>query len=211
MELTTNFIKENFIVFNNRYFDGKLRMPRFEVIHSKSLLGQLNWDDTGGIITDYVIRVSDYFNRGEKGVQNTILHEMIHLYIRQNKLKDTRTHHGAIFYREADRINKDGWNISRTDSVKGYGIKDKKTFYLVAFKDSKGRYFLMSYNPKKEAYYLTKFTKYSWHYIDPVWFTSTDSKAYGHLTTCQSGVRCEYIPKASYDALQRKYSLPLAI
>ena len=211
MELTADFIKEKFIRFNNDYFDGKLRMPRFEVMRTKSMLGQVKWDVISGITTNYAIRISDYYNFGEKKYCNVILHEMIHLYIRQNNIKDSRRHHGRVFYGVADRINAHGWNIARTDAVEGYGTKVEKTYYLVAFKDSKNSYFLMAYNPKKEGYYISRFAKYSWHYQNPVWFTSTDSKAYGHLTTCQSGVRGKFIGKSVYEGLRTKYALPLAM
>jgi hypothetical protein len=211
MQLTEDFIKKNFIVFNNEYFDGKLKMPKFRVMHTKSRLGLCSWKNTSGVKTDYTISVTDYFVFGEKKLQNIILHEMIHLYIRQNGIKDSRTHHGRVFYSIADKINRHGWNIARTDSVNGYETKEKKTYHLIAFKDSKDKYFLMAYNPKYESYYVSYFAKYPYHFKNPVWFTSDDSKAYGSLSECHRGVRGRFISKEKYNALQGKYALPLAI
>jgi hypothetical protein len=211
MQLTTDFIKKNFIVFNNEYFEGKLRMPEFKVVHTKCRLGLCDWKTISGVRTNYTISISDYYMFGEKKYQNVILHEMIHLYIRQNNIKDTRAHHGQVFYSIATRINRHGWNISRTDSVEGYDTAKKKIYSLVAFEDSKGKYFLMAYNPKKESYYVGYFAKCSWHFKNPVWFTSDDSKAFGSLTECRSGVRGRFISKEDYSALQKKYSLPLAM
>ena len=211
MELTREFIKSKFVAFNSEYFGGKLRMPRFEVIHTKNMLGKCDWETIGGIRTNYVICISDYYMLGEKKYCNIILHEMIHLHIRQNGIKDTRRHHGAVFYSIADRINRCGWNISRTDDVTGYETAERKTYYLVAFLDSKNRYFLMAYNPKKEGYYLSYFAKKAFHFRQPVWFTSDDSKRYGSLTTCQTSVRGRYISKAEYEALQRLYMPSLAV
>ena len=211
MELTTDFIKKNFILFNNEYLDGKLRMPEFKVIHTKSRLGLCSWKTTSGVKTNYAISISDYYMFGEKKLQNVILHEMIHLFIRQNNIKDTRPHHGQVFYSIANKINKQGWNISRTDSVEGFDIRKEKIYSLVAFEDSKGKYFLMAYSPKKESYYVSYFAKYSWHFKNPVWFTSDDSKAYGSLSECRKGVRGRFISKEKYSALQTKYGLPLAM
>ena len=148
------------------------------------------------------------FDRSDKDFCNTILHEMIHLYIRQNNIKDTRPHHGKVFYQIADRINQYGWNISRCDSTEGCELtsKEKVTYNMVTYINRNGKYFLMRYNKKKESFYLRLFMKYKHKGI--VWFTSTDNKKYAHFPECRTGCRGWFITKGEYDELakENKYS-----
>lgn len=140
MALTLDFIREQFNVINNNHFEGKLLTPRFEITHVKSYLGQYHWQYSydSRIFIDSVIRISDMFDRSDADIINTIAHESIHLYIRQNKIKDTRQHHGRVFNTIADRLNKEGgFHIARTDSVAGCGLRDKtkvsNPYYIACF------------------------------------------------------------------------------
>lgn len=209
MALSIEFIESNFDRFNKDYFNGELKKPRFEIMHTKSLLGQCKWDNVCGEKRNYRIRVSDYYAFSDSGYQNTILHEMIHLYIRQKGIKDTRRHHGAVFYHHADRINKHGWHISRTDSVRGLDLTsdEVKTYHLITFKDGRGRWFLMAYNEKYRYYFERLFNKHASYYTDVVWFTSTDNKKYASLTQCRSSVRGRFIPKSEYEDIIESISV----
>lgn len=211
--ITIQFIERNFDKFNSEYFNNELVKPAFEIMHTKSLLGQCKWDRRNGKRVNYRIRISDFFVRTEKDYQNTILHEMIHLFIRQKDIKDTRAHHGKVFYEYADFINQYGWNIARTDSVSGCEISDKETvtYYLVAFKDSRDKYFLMRYDPTRKGGYLKKFAKYSYHYKMPVWFTSTDNRKYASFTKCRTGVRGRFITEQEYLSLKERYAVREAV
>ena len=128
MALTLSFIAEQFDNINKKHFNNDLLKPRFEITHVKSYLGQYHWKYSydSRIFRESVIRISDMFDRSESDITNTIAHEMIHLYIRQNKIKDTNKHHGRVFYSIADRLNREGgFHIARTDSVSGCGLRDK--------------------------------------------------------------------------------------
>lgn len=207
--LTLQFISDSFNRFNVEYFEGKLNVPTFEIMHTKSVLGQCTWKWNRNYFTGektpyaFRIRISNMFNRTEVDYQNTILHEMIHLYIRQNNIKDTNKHHGKVFYSIADRINRQGgWHIARTDSVAGCGLSnrwDKKTFYLAAFKDgNNGKYFIFGMNKNYLEYYKRYFQNYPKHYLDAVVFTSTDDTKYAHFSECRRGIRGYYISKEEY-------------
>ena len=208
MDITLDYIKSNFDKFNVKYFNGELITPKFKITRVKSYLGQLSWKYINGERTNYLISISAMFDRSDKDFCNTILHEMIHLYIRQNNIKDTRPHHGRVFYQIADRINQYGWNISRCDSTEGCELtsKEKVTYNMVTYINRNGKYFLMRYNKKKESFYLRLFMKCKYKGI--VWFTSTDNKKYAHFPECRTGCRGRFITKGEYDELakENKYS-----
>ena len=208
MVLTIGFISENFHKFNKEYFNDELQTPTFEITRVKSYLGQYHWKyGFDGDLIENVIRISKMFDRSETDYQNTIIHEMIHLYIRQNHIKDTRRHHGRVFNSIADRINRQGgWHIARTDSVEGCGLTDKssvQTYYIGCFySGSRRKYFKFRINEKYLDYYKDKFDKYPKHYQDVFVFTSKDDKKYAHYSACYKSVRGYYISKEEYDTLK---------
>lgn len=187
MALTLDFIREQFNVINNKHFEGKLLTPRFEITHVKSYLGQYHWKYSydSSIFIDSVIRISDMFDRSDADIANTIAHEMIHLFIRQNKIKDTRQHHGKVFNTIANRLNREGGlHIARTDSVAGCGLRDKSKvgnpYYIACFKSgNSGKYFAFSMN-----------MKYFQHYLDE----------FAHFPKCRKGVRGYYVTEEEYKA-----------
>lgn len=112
MELTINFIEENFNKFNALYFNNELEKPSFKIINTKTVLGRMCY-----ITREYTkkiffrLEISRYYKRDEYEYLNTILHEMIHQYIKQKRMLDTSVH-GRLFHNIAERINRCGWNIT---------------------------------------------------------------------------------------------------
>lgn len=119
MTLTIDFISSKFSLFNREYFGGVLDMPEFRIVRVKSYLGRYHWkyggygSDGCRLLLESVIYISDRYDRSEFEYCNTLLHEMVHLYIRQKGIRDSRSHHGEVFYSIASRINREGgWRIS---------------------------------------------------------------------------------------------------
>lgn len=209
MALTLDFIREQFDVINRKYFNNELLTPRFEITHVKSYLGQYHWvysyDER--IFCDSVVRISDMFDRTDADIINTIAHETIHLYIRQNKIRDTRPHHGRVFFSIADRLNREGgFHIARTDSIEGCGLRDKtkkETYYIACFESgNSGNYFKFAINKKYLEYYFKKFETYASHYRNVFVFTSTDDKKYAHYTKCRKSVSGYYIGFDEFNRLR---------
>lgn len=199
MKPTIQFIADNFKKFNEEYFDGGLITPTFELMRSKSVFGQFchNWGA-------YKIRISTYYDREEKNILNTLIHEMIHQYIRQNNIRDTRPHHGKVFFSIADRINRQGgWHISRCSNdgeLQPTVIPTGKTYYLAAFKlNMEGRYFLININKDYVDYYKNVFDMNLKQFSCVVFFTSTDPK-YDTMRKCRRKFTGKYISKDEYDA-----------
>ena len=211
MKLTIYFIERNFDHLNNELFSGKIVKPKFMINRTRSCLGMCCWksktDDKGNLIArfDYRIKISEYFDRSETDYINTILHEMIHLYIRQNDLAPDNEHHGRTCRNIADRVNRHGYNVKYSDSCEGLGLNDKNTvFFMTAFMDRSGRHFVIRYNPKYFEYFrynfgLSGFTKV-------IWFTSTDDRKYGHLPKCRKRAGGMQITEGEYDELTRTVS-----
>ena len=209
MELTIQFISQEFDLINEMCFDNTLLKPRFEITHVKSYLGQYHWVYSwdARIFYDSVIRISDMFDRSEADIRNTIAHECIHLYIRQNKIKDTRPHHGRVFNQIADRLNSDwGFHIARTDSVVGCGLRDKskvKTYYIGCFKNYEGKYFCFKMNKNYLEYYKSRFEYSPRSFKNPFIFTSMDDKKYAHMRECRKGFWGKFISHEEFETLRQ--------
>ena len=128
MTLTISYISEKFEKYNNLYFNGSLKTPKFKISNSKRVLGTLSISKRlnfyGGYTKEHTISISKYYDRTEKQYDNTLIHEMIHLYISQNDIIDNGSH-GRRFKAECARINKYGWDLSRTTDISGWKLSEE--------------------------------------------------------------------------------------
>lgn len=128
MTLTISYISEKFEKYNNLYFNGSLKTPKFKISNSKRALGTLSISRRlnfyGGYTKEHTISISKYYDRTEKQYDNTLIHEMIHLYISQNDIIDNGSH-GRRFKAECARINKYGWDLSRTTDTSGWKLSEE--------------------------------------------------------------------------------------
>ena len=108
MRATLPFVKEKYTLFNREIFEGTLPEIPLRISRSTRTLGTLRYKvlRTGGIkrMSDFSIWISSCFDLSEREIEDTIIHEMIHLYICWNNLEDTSSH-GRIFRTMMNTIN----------------------------------------------------------------------------------------------------------
>lgn len=131
--LTTTQLRTWFKEYNKKYFNNILNTPTFVISKTRRALGDFN-----PLNGNPRIRVSSYYQRDEKSYQQTLIHEMIHLWQWQTKTADRQ--HGYDFKRKAKEINRDGWDIKRTSTLtsdeKSTGLE--VTCYIMTWLNTKG-------------------------------------------------------------------------
>lgn len=206
MTITLKEVKEQFKVWNEKAFNNELPTPTFELMQTKTLLGQFCPRKVLGHQT-YKIRISTYYDRPFEYYVDTIVHEMLHFYISYKGIKDTSSH-GRVWKRMAkDLSNKFGLTITRTNDAGGGAceavmekINKKNKEEIVALcKLANGRYGA-SVIPKNKVYNLAKRFK-TWKLVTNfrlVVAPWSETYRLRHLrTACGIG----YIDKKMYDEL----------
>ena len=117
MRVTTDYIRERFVLFNGMMFGGRLKMPPLKVSNARSALGQVrckrqSQQDGTWRYSDFEFIISGRLELDGRALDDVIIHEMIHYYILSNQIQDTAPH-GVVFRRMMDEINsRYGRNIS---------------------------------------------------------------------------------------------------
>lgn len=203
MKVTTEFLANSFKVFNELYFNGELVTPIFEVSHTKSALGDFRACN-GFVYKPFRIRVSDFYVREQKEIEQTLLHEMIHQY--QKQICNDRGH-GRIFKKKADEINrKGGYSISRTTIVDNCQTKSSNSFkeYNVAvYGTNKGRWFLFVMASNKIDDW--KRTLEASIEIQTFFIFKSKAEKYDSYPSCRKVCRGHYISKEEAINLQAQY------
>ena len=199
IKLTYDYMKKKFDLYNKKYFEGKLFQPTFVINHSKRSLGCYVSNRNLSIHEFSVLKMSDYYKRTEKDFDNTLIHEMIHLYQHQNNCCDRG--HGIVFKSQCARINKDGWNLSRLDS-NSYEVSESvkkqanKTYYVGCYVKkgtTEGFIFVMS-KPNVEnfkRYFMKRTDVYEFET-----FVSHNSSVFDNFTKCRNTIRGKRIDKS---------------
>lgn len=111
MKPTTDYVSARFAEFNRRMFNDTLPEVDIRLSRARTFLGQLAYrrirqKDGSVRYGDFVLKISNLIDREQKIIDDTILHEMIHLEILHGQQADTSAH-GAIFRRRMAQINHD--------------------------------------------------------------------------------------------------------
>ena len=107
MRVKIQFLKERFAYFNGLCFEGKLPDIKLRLSSSLRTLGALRYKKSifGQVKReDIVLSISNRLDLDQQVIEDTIIHEMIHLYILWSHIKDTSAH-GVQFRRIMNHIN----------------------------------------------------------------------------------------------------------
>ncbi len=110
MAPTVEYLEERFDTFNRMCFDGALPRIPIKLSNARGFVGRLQYrpvrDWRGRVVRheDFVLRVSRHFDLTEAEVEDTLIHEMIHLWIAVNGIRDSSTH-GRAFRAKMKEIN----------------------------------------------------------------------------------------------------------
>lgn len=205
MELTNDFLYETFTRFNHEYFKGVLVKPLLGISHRKNDFGYFLVKPNG----ETWIKISDYYKRDKKSLEKTMLHEMIHLFQYQFRLKDRK--HGKDFTALADYINKKGgWDISRlgyfdTDTVQ----RNRQAIrHMIAFKNYNGECFLFSSSKSQLRPWLRGLERNCM--VNSFFtFNSMDDK-YDYFPACRKICRSVMISDKTYQELSKEHNVSIA-
>lgn len=108
MRADLRFIVEKYAEFNELCFEGVLPKVTLRVGMSRRTLGTLRYrkEVNGGKIkySDFAITISSRFDLSQNVIEDTLIHEMIHLYLCVSNLEDNSAH-GTRFRAMMNAIN----------------------------------------------------------------------------------------------------------
>ena len=109
---------------NMKYFNGKLPIPMFDLLHSFRTCGYFHCDYEQGWFSkklyNFCISITDYYDFTPKQFENIMVHEMIHYYLAYFGL-DKSCSHGREFKKMAKRLNlRYNLNITKNLDISEY-------------------------------------------------------------------------------------------
>ena len=210
MIITLSEIERQFDKWNGIIFNNELPTPVFELMQTKRTLGQFKWQKIGHDKMGYTIRISVFYDRPMASYIDTIVHEMLHFYIKYKGIKDTSSH-GREWKRLAAKISKEhNLTITRTNPAGGGASeaviekreqkKVGKYEYAFVCKMRDGIHYGVGVVPSKKVYkFVPRFNNWksveSFKVVKAPW---SQTYALRHLrTVCGVG----YVTKQQYDEL----------
>jgi hypothetical protein len=130
MKLTTQYINAKFDEFNKTYFSGEIKKV-FPIVVSRTTrqLGHVTYNRATLAVSKFAISGAFNWEGFEKNLDETILHEMIHVYEAQILMKTPD--HSTNFIKKMNEINSDGWNVTITSKEKELKAIKKSSFVLI--------------------------------------------------------------------------------
>lgn len=109
MRITAAYANEKLQLFNARYFDGELPQVPVLMSRARSFVGRCEFKRLRLPLLkekkyDFRLRFSQLFDLSPDEWDDTILHEMIHLWIGVKGIRDTSTH-GKVFRQMMNELN----------------------------------------------------------------------------------------------------------
>jgi predicted SprT family Zn-dependent metalloprotease len=200
MQPTTDYLKERHTLYNEKYFNGKLKPVGFSLRRSYKYFGLY-------MPSKSTIAISVLFDRSDKEIDNTLIHEMIHQYIWESGIKDSGKH-GRKWLSIAKDINKDGWDITPMTSSEGLTPSKGTYATIAAFMMADGKCYTIRAGEGRVEYFNLKLMKCGAK--DILWYKSKDAKDLLRVK-CRLRVRGYRISVAEYKQLVLEHRKKLAV
>ncbi len=110
MIITLPYLRAQFDAFNAQLFGGSLAVPRLRISTARRMLGNVRYKHPrqpsrgAAGVSALTLSISKCYDLPQDELDDTIIHEMIHLYIITYNLKDSSTH-GRLFRQMMHTIN----------------------------------------------------------------------------------------------------------
>ena len=185
--IDTIYLTNQFKKYNTLYFNGILPLPKFIVTNTKRTLGQYRYRKYE-VFNKHTICVTNYYDIDDKKIDNILIHEMIHYYLKFTNNRDT-TAHGTQFKMQCARINQYGWNLSRCTSITDWKPKVEpkkvnKTYHICIYQYNNGKSFIFRYSETKRNMYEDWMKKRNVKYR----FFTSNNPFFEKFTSCRSRV-----------------------
>jgi hypothetical protein len=137
MELTVAYLQNQFKKYNAMFFNNELPWILIKIGRSKSNFGIYHSETslvTGKVLKQHIM-ISKYYNQTDKQYDETLIHEMIHYYIKFKGIKDNNSH-GYEFIKLMNKINSiSDFNITIKGSSFGLtsDIENNKVYRIMKF------------------------------------------------------------------------------
>ena len=107
-------LAENFNICNYVYFEEKLPVPQFGLLHSFRTCGYFHCDYEqewfSKKLYNICISMTDYYDFTQKQFEDILVHEMIHYYLAYFG-EDTNCTHGKKFKKMAEDLNRTDYTL----------------------------------------------------------------------------------------------------
>lgn len=156
--MTIAQLEKKFAEFNYMYFDGLLPDVIIKYCNSKGYVGLFSCPKPNSKSTRCTIKITKYYEMPDQAIEETLIHEMIHLWQYINGYYDS---HGTSFKDMMSKINAIGrHNITITDKqvydASIYSGINDKIWHILVFKTSAYCKAIMKCENKEKAYKFYK-------------------------------------------------------
>lgn len=117
-------LRADFDMLNKLMFDGKLRPVRLRIMTTKNVVGLMSYD--GQSVKD--IGISNYYKMERQEYLNVLAHEMIHLWLEQNGVRE-KDGHGPKFMAKLKELNErfPEFSIKKTENAGDYDVSGERS------------------------------------------------------------------------------------
>ncbi len=144
MYANLKFVQDRFGRFNEEIFSNALPVIKLRIGSSRRALGSLSFKRRSvlGIIrySDFTLTISNRLDLPEDVIEDTIIHEMIHLYIHYNHIKDTSAHGREFCFmmNEINRRHRRNISVSHRSSTEESSSDRLKRWHYILHSRTKG-------------------------------------------------------------------------